>query len=535
MARVLERGGRACDVAGWREGSRSRAVHNRLSQASLCSLSAALCGPSCTLQSLDLSSNSLLDSGAAIIGDMLSRNKTLRTLTLNRCDIYVEGAKALFRGLARNDVLQSFSMVRNSAWIDGARELGEALSTNSTLTMLDVSHNLLYSEGAGLIAAGLTENKALLELRLNANEIGDLGVKALAQALKENSTLRELVLHENLITEEGAKIVAKACARSLSLRLAACPLSTLMLTLPRMHARVTRRCCSDPTRRSPSCTSATTCFRTWAPKRSASRCARTRACGDCTLPPTSSCPRQPRTCAAPWPPTTRCWNSIWRGTDLATRVRARSGVAALATRRALTRACGTVCRAGARFVAELLVEPGCRLRELRLGHNKIADEGAVYIAKALLRNTSVEGIDMSCNRINERGMGALLDALKSNHSVQWFVSQGNRVAEFDAGIQELVERNLLLSNKTQRLTLLMGFSERLGAQSALRRVFTSSRVADYQVLRHVWEFLLPSTKRPRAQAPPVDNESEDDENDGSRDNDERDDDEREAAAAAAVH
>jgi hypothetical protein len=81
----------------------------------------------------------------------------------------------------------------------------------------------------------------------------------------------------------------------------------------------------------------------------------------------------------------------------------------------------------------------------------------------------------------------------------------------------------------------MGFSERLGAQSALRRVFTSSRVADYQVLRHVWEFLLPSTKRPRAQAPPVDNESEDDENDGSRDNDERDDDEREAAAAAAVH
>ncbi|OWZ13336.1 hypothetical protein PHMEG_00013362 [Phytophthora megakarya] len=91
-----------------------------------------------SLEYLNLESNPLTDeekdfSGAAALGNMLTKNKTLRTLNLWRTRLGVEGGKQLAQGLARNTILVCLDVGNNRITTSDAVSLDLQLKKNRAL------------------------------------------------------------------------------------------------------------------------------------------------------------------------------------------------------------------------------------------------------------------------------------------------------------------------------------------------------------------------------------------------------------------
>ena len=140
-----------------------------------------------TLESLNLSDNDILDSGAELIGDFLKTNTGLKILYLSSCLIEHEGE----------------------------RHLGEALRVNSVLTSLDLWSNPFGSSRT--IANALLSNTTLIDLNMEDTECGDLGAIAFASALTMNTTLKSLSPQSNDIRFRGARALAVALKRNVGL------------------------------------------------------------------------------------------------------------------------------------------------------------------------------------------------------------------------------------------------------------------------------------------------------------------------------
>jgi Ran GTPase-activating protein (RanGAP) involved in mRNA processing and transport len=136
-----------------------------------------------TLESLNLSDNDIVDSGAELIGDFLKTNTGLKILYLSGCLIEHEGE----------------------------RHLGEALRVNSVLTSLDLTSNLFGSSRT--IANALLSNTTLIDLNMEDTECGDLGAIAFASALTMNTTLKSLSPQSNDIRFRGARALASRRAQ----------------------------------------------------------------------------------------------------------------------------------------------------------------------------------------------------------------------------------------------------------------------------------------------------------------------------------
>lgn len=91
------------------------------------------------------------------------------------------------------------------------------------------------------------------------------------------------------------------------------------------------------------------------------------------------------------------------------------------------------------------------LAHLNLCNNKIRDEGATALATALLTNTALKHLDLSLNDMEDNGVMALAEAIKVNTTLTALNISGNECSY--EGLREIV--NAFKDNKSTALTSLI--------------------------------------------------------------------------------
>ena len=162
------------------------------------------------LETLDVSSNKIGVNGALVLAEALHTNSSLHVLKVSCNAIGAEGAILLSEGLVHNHTLQELDVSYNEIGVNGARALAEALHTNNSLQVLNVSDNAIGDDGAKALTEALHTNNCLQVLNISCNSIGVDGAKALAEALHTNSSLQKLYVIGNAIGDDGAKALAES-------------------------------------------------------------------------------------------------------------------------------------------------------------------------------------------------------------------------------------------------------------------------------------------------------------------------------------
>ena len=120
------------------------------------------------VEALRLGSNSLLDEGAAMLGEALRNNSTLRALALDSNNIGCWGFSALTNALVHsNTSLQWLELGGNpifgdsnsSSFTETLDQLGRLLARSVGLKYLGLSHTGLCDGGCGVVAAALAKTQ----------------------------------------------------------------------------------------------------------------------------------------------------------------------------------------------------------------------------------------------------------------------------------------------------------------------------------------------------------------------------------------
>ena len=137
---------------------------------------------STTLETINLSDNTIGDEDAKALADALKTNKTLHTLDLSGNEIGDTGAKALADALKINTTLHALDLGYNSITEEGVKAIAQMLiADNTTLLYIDLSKSLFGIYTMAILEQVLSKNKNLKTLSLCSSEIN----KVLVQYLKK--------------------------------------------------------------------------------------------------------------------------------------------------------------------------------------------------------------------------------------------------------------------------------------------------------------------------------------------------------------
>eukprot|EP01036_Dinobryon_divergens_P027218 gene27218-35949_t len=159
-----------------------------------------------TLVTLDLRDNDIGIEGAAFIAEALQAGQKLRQLNLSGCNIESQGAIAIISSLS-NGSIETLNLSDNSIGDDGASQIGLFLETNRTLKQLSIPDNQITDDGMASISKGLARNKGLQFLGVQWNFITNNGALYLSTCLSQNSSLRALHILGNAIDRDGVKSI----------------------------------------------------------------------------------------------------------------------------------------------------------------------------------------------------------------------------------------------------------------------------------------------------------------------------------------
>ena len=95
--------------------------------------------------------------------------------------------------------MTNLNLSLNTIGDSGVASLSQALAANSSLTNLNLSKNEISASGAVFLSQGLTVNYSLTILDLSNNEISASGAASLSQALAASSSLPIVDLSDNEI------------------------------------------------------------------------------------------------------------------------------------------------------------------------------------------------------------------------------------------------------------------------------------------------------------------------------------------------
>lgn len=156
----------------------------------------------------DLSKNNLGDSGVYAISKVLCKSRSIVHLDLSNNDVSPGGAAVLLSKLKKQTSLVSLDLASNEGYnrnrlgVHGSAKLSELLRMNRILTHINIAKTAIGNEGAASIAKGIEGNYTVLSLNLSSNRIGPSGLGDLCRAISDSS-LEELVISSNSIGNEG--------------------------------------------------------------------------------------------------------------------------------------------------------------------------------------------------------------------------------------------------------------------------------------------------------------------------------------------
>lgn len=152
------------------------------------------------------------------IASALQRNSTLTSIDFRGCYLKEEGVGALASVLGQHRSITSLSFRGNELGDGGISKLASALRVNTVLKKLDLSSTKINSGGAISLARMLENNQFLTMLNIGLNAISDGGVMALALSLKFNNTLQNLNLQSNKLNSAQMEKLASALENNNTLR-----------------------------------------------------------------------------------------------------------------------------------------------------------------------------------------------------------------------------------------------------------------------------------------------------------------------------
>lgn len=145
----------------------------------------------------------------------------MKKLTAASTDILMNSTDALSLDLSGNGTLETAERVgvkgQRIADVD-VETLCTLLSRSTALSSLDLRYNNLTDKSANALAKLLKESTSLRELNLMGNDITEEGIKIIAKALHGNKILQSLRLTGNKIGNKGGMHIAQALQINNSLR-----------------------------------------------------------------------------------------------------------------------------------------------------------------------------------------------------------------------------------------------------------------------------------------------------------------------------
>uniref|UniRef100_A0A4W4E077 NACHT domain-containing protein n=1 Tax=Electrophorus electricus TaxID=8005 RepID=A0A4W4E077_ELEEL len=162
---------------------------------------------SCTLKELELSENNLQNSGVEqLMVGLANPHVQLKILRLCKCSIKEEGCSAVASALAANPShLKELDLTGNNVGVLGVKVLSTILNNSCCkLETLKLSDCSITGEGYFALASALKSNSCLTELDLRGNDPGDKGVKLLTDLVEDqSSTFKTLRLLKSPDAEEA--------------------------------------------------------------------------------------------------------------------------------------------------------------------------------------------------------------------------------------------------------------------------------------------------------------------------------------------
>uniref|UniRef100_A0A8C1HA01 Si:ch211-213a13.2 n=1 Tax=Cyprinus carpio carpio TaxID=630221 RepID=A0A8C1HA01_CYPCA len=192
-----------------------------LTEESCSAFASVLSSDSISLKELDLSNNTLQDSGMKPLSDGLKENCKLEILRLSDCSITEEGYKALASALRSNPShLIELDLRGNDPGQSGVKELNDLLQDPNcqlkALRFLGPAAEEAFQYVKGIVG----ENPLLLrELNLNERELGDTDMKRITDLLQDkHCKLNTLILSKCGLTEESCSALATVLRSNPSLK-----------------------------------------------------------------------------------------------------------------------------------------------------------------------------------------------------------------------------------------------------------------------------------------------------------------------------
>ena len=162
------------------------------------------------LQELDIGSNDFQASGIKEIAKSLQKISSLTKLYINHNNVTFEAADDIAAAISCNTHLQELDIGSNKFTELGAVKILRSLQTISTLTKLYIYSNKMNDKVADDIASIISCNIHLQEFNISWNYFTASGAIKFAQALQKISTLQKLCISGNDISDEAADDIAAA-------------------------------------------------------------------------------------------------------------------------------------------------------------------------------------------------------------------------------------------------------------------------------------------------------------------------------------
>ncbi|KAI5617326.1 NACHT, LRR and PYD domains-containing protein 12 isoform X1 [Silurus asotus] len=185
-----------------------------VSNESLAVLTSALRTNPSHLRELNLSQNNVGDSGVTCISSVLENPRCkLGTLRLCNCGVSVEGCAALTSALSSNLSLRELDLSNNTIGDSGVKVLSALLENpHSCLAKLRLGKCGVTDGGCAALSSALRSNPShLRELSLSWNHVGDPGLTCLSAVLENPCCkLEKLWLQECGVSDEGCAALTSA-------------------------------------------------------------------------------------------------------------------------------------------------------------------------------------------------------------------------------------------------------------------------------------------------------------------------------------
>ncbi|XP_051977209.1 protein NLRC5-like [Xyrauchen texanus] len=181
-------------------------------------MTSALCSNPSHLRELDLSGNTLKNTGVNHICHLLNDSHCkLEKLRLSKCDLTEESCSALATVLSSDSSsLRELDLSNNNLQDSGVKLLSDGLKNNFKLERLRLSDCSITEEGYKALSSALRSNPShLIELDLSGNDPGESGVKLLTDLLKDGCCkLKFIRFLKSSAAEEACEHLKKVLDRN---------------------------------------------------------------------------------------------------------------------------------------------------------------------------------------------------------------------------------------------------------------------------------------------------------------------------------